>query len=43
MNYLIAKAKTADVVKRRPTAAVAVNSDKFIYEYFSKIIIIFFY
>ena len=28
MNYLMAKAKTAVVVKKRPTAAVAVNRDK---------------
>ena len=30
MSYLIAKVKTAVVVKKRPTAAVAVKSDKFI-------------
>ena len=29
MNQLIAKAKTAVVVKKRPIAAVAVNNDKF--------------
>ena len=30
MNQLIANAKTAVVVKKRPTAAVAVSRDKFI-------------
>tara|TARA_Y200000002_G_C22670215_1_gene659684 strand:- start:848 stop:961 length:114 start_codon:yes stop_codon:yes gene_type:complete len=30
MNQLIAKAKTAVVVNKRPTAAVAVSRDKFI-------------
>ena len=36
INQLIAKAKTAVVVKKSPTAAVAVNSDKFIARTFSK-------
>ena len=39
----MAKAKTAVVVKKSPTAAVAVNSDKFILLTILKIIIIFFY
>ena len=30
LNQLIAKAKTAVVVKKRPTAAVAVSRDRFI-------------
>ncbi len=30
MNQLIANVKTAVVVRRRPTAAVAVNNEKFI-------------
>ena len=30
INQITAKAKTAAVVKKRPIAAVAVNSDKFI-------------
>ena len=38
----MAKAKTAVVVKKSPTAAVAVNSDRFILFTIFKIIIFFF-
>jgi len=42
MNQLIAKARTAVVVKKSPTAAVAVNSERFILRTILKILIIFF-
>ena len=41
MNYINAKAKTAVVVKKSPTAAVAVNSDRFIFRTFLEILITF--
>ena len=37
MNQLIAKTKKVVAVKKRPTAAVAVNNDKFILKQFIKI------
>ena len=41
MIQLIANAKTVVVVNKSPTAAVAVNSDKFILRTFLKILITF--
>ena len=43
MSQLIAKAKTAIVVKKRPTAAVAVSRDRIILRIISKILIFFLY
>ena len=40
INQLIANANIAVVVKNRPTAAVAVNSDRFIFIKILKILII---
>ena len=41
INQLMAMAKTAVVVKKRPNAAVAVNNERFILRTISKILIIF--
>ena len=42
IDQLIANARTAVVVKQSPTAAVAVNSERFILRAILKILIIFF-
>ena len=42
INQLMANAKTAVVVKQSPTAAVAVNSERFIFRTIYKTLIIFF-
>ena len=43
IDQLIANARTTVVVKQSPTAAVAVNSERFILRTISIIIIIYFY
>ena len=42
VNYPIAKVKTTVVVKKSPTAAVAVNSEKFILRIILKTLMTFF-
>ena len=42
VDQLMANARTAVVVKQSPTAAVAVNSERFIFRTISKTLIIFF-